>query len=99
MPRSLAQIVYETTGCIMPRDMHRYDSIVEELIRYGLQGQQCSLILADEPTGSLDHSNAFQVMEILKSFADMGKTVIMVTHAPTLIDDSMRQIRLGAETA
>ena len=59
-----------------------------------LMMKQCSLILADEPTGSLDRANALQVLEILRSFQEMGKTVIMVTHDPTLIDDSMRQIAL-----
>lgn len=58
--------------------------------------KQCSLILADEPTGSLDRGNATQVMEILKAFPALGKTVVMVTHDPTLIEPSMRQIALDA---
>lgn len=45
MQRSLAQIVYETTGCIMPRDMHRYDNIVKELNRYGLRGNNVNAVL------------------------------------------------------
>ena len=57
--------------------------------------KQCSLILADEPTGSLDRNNALQVMEILESFVKEGKTVIMVTHDPTLIKDSMKKIALS----
>ncbi len=61
-----------------------------------LMMKQCSLILADEPTGSLDPNNAAQVVEILKSFSEMGKTVIMVTHAPNLIEPSMRHIALDA---
>lgn len=61
-----------------------------------LMMKQCSLILADEPTGSLDPNNAAQVMEILKSFSEMGKTVIVVTHAPNLIEPSMRHIALDA---
>lgn len=61
-----------------------------------LMMKQCSLILADEPTGSLDPNNAAQVMEILKSFSEMGKTVIMVTHASNLIEPSMRHIALDA---
>jgi cell division transport system ATP-binding protein len=60
-----------------------------------LMMKQCRLILAYEPTGSLDCGNALQVMEILHSFREMGKTVIMVTHDPTLIDDSMRRIDLN----
>ncbi len=38
-PRSLAQIVYELTGCLMPRDMHRYDVTQKELSRYGIRGK------------------------------------------------------------
>ena len=38
-----------------------------------LMMKQCSLILADEPTGSLDPNNAAQVMEILKSFLKWAK--------------------------
>ena len=56
-----------------------------------LMMKKCSLVLADEPTGSLDRGNAEQVMQILRSFSDMGKTVIMVTHDPTLITDDMRR--------
>ena len=60
-----------------------------------LMMKQCRGVLADESTGSLDRANAAQVMRILKSFSDMGKTVVMVTHDPTLIEDSMRRIVLG----
>ena len=59
-----------------------------------LMMKQCQIILADEPTGSLDRGNAMIVMEILKSFSENGKTVIMVTHDPSLIDSSMRKIEL-----
>ncbi len=45
-----------------------------------LMVKQCSLILADEPTGSLDKGNARAVMEILKKLNSDGKTVVLVTH-------------------
>ncbi|RXJ70834.1 ABC transporter ATP-binding protein [Veronia nyctiphanis] len=38
------------------------------------------LILADEPTGNLDSKNARQVLELLKSLHEQGKTICMVTH-------------------
>jgi putative ABC transport system ATP-binding protein len=39
------------------------------------------LILADEPTGSLDSGNAAQVLDLLRSLhAARGLTVLMVTH-------------------
>lgn len=60
-----------------------------------LMMKQCDLILADEPTGSLDHENAVQVMEILRALNKMGKTVIMVTHDTSLIDDTMKTIKIS----
>lgn len=39
-----------------------------------------SIILADEPTGSLDAGNRENVMDILKNINDEGKTVIIVSH-------------------
>ncbi len=38
------------------------------------------LILADEPTGNLDSNTSQQIMELLKTFHEAGKTIIMVTH-------------------
>lgn len=45
-----------------------------------LMVKKCDIILADEPTGSLDKVNAESVIEILKSMNKMGKTIIMATH-------------------
>ncbi|MGN0166048.1 MAG: ABC transporter ATP-binding protein [Lachnospiraceae bacterium] len=45
-----------------------------------LMVKKCSVILADEPTGSLDKENANQVISILQKLNNMGKTIIMVTH-------------------
>lgn len=45
-----------------------------------LMVKKCDIILADEPTGSLDKVNAEIVIDILKSMNKMGKTVLMATH-------------------
>ena len=39
-----------------------------------------SLIIADEPTGSLDQANTSKVMDIFKNIAEEGTAVIVVTH-------------------
>ncbi len=39
-----------------------------------------SLILADEPTGSLDSKTALEIMDVFKKLNSEGKTVIIVTH-------------------
>lgn len=45
------------------------------------------LILADEPTGNLDHDNALNILELLKSFRNDNTTVIITTHATHLIEN------------
>lgn len=42
--------------------------------------KQCDIIFADEPTGSLDHKNAEQVMQIMQKLNEQGKTIVLVTH-------------------
>ena len=56
--------------------------------------KKCDIILADEPTGSLDEKNAELVMEILHSINQMGKTVILVTHSPKIIAQERRVVKL-----
>jgi putative ABC transport system ATP-binding protein len=38
------------------------------------------LLLADEPTGSLDSATAGSVLEVFESLVSQGRTVLMVTH-------------------
>lgn len=38
------------------------------------------MILADEPTGNLDHANTMNIMELLKTINAQGTTVIFATH-------------------
>jgi len=53
-----------------------------------------SILLADEPTASLDIKNKKLVMNILSEYNKLGGTVVMVTHDLELIDDNMNLIQL-----
>ena len=44
------------------------------------------IILADEPTGNLDHDTQNEIMEIFRNLADQGKCVILVSHAPEVAE-------------
>ena len=53
------------------------------------------LIVADEPTGNLDHQSAEDVLQILQTLSQQaGKTVIMVTHDPRAAAYGSRSIHL-----
>lgn len=53
-----------------------------------------SLILADEPTGSLDEKNKEYVMDVLKDLNKSGKTVLVVTHDKYTASVCQRKINL-----
>lgn len=52
------------------------------------------VILADEPTGALDTTTSYEVMEILKEINNQGKTIIVVTHEDDIAKMTNRIIRL-----
>jgi lipoprotein-releasing system ATP-binding protein len=55
-----------------------------------------AVILADEPTGSLDSHSSEQVFEVLRDVVETrGKTVIAVTHDAALADRMHREIKLS----
>lgn len=56
--------------------------------------KKCDIILADEPTGSLDSKNADAVMDILRSLNAEGKTIILVTHDEKIKKQGKRVIEL-----
>lgn len=53
-----------------------------------------SIILADEPTGNLDTKAGIDVMSILTELNADGKTVVLITHDPSVADLAHRTIRI-----
>jgi putative ABC transport system ATP-binding protein len=53
-----------------------------------------NVIFADEPTGNLDSQSGLQIMEILASLHDKGRTVILVTHETQTAEFANRIIRM-----
>lgn len=52
------------------------------------------VILADEPTGSLDTTNSDAVFRLLKAVADRGVGVVVATHDPKIRDIATRTIHM-----
>ncbi|MDA8078927.1 MAG: ABC transporter ATP-binding protein [Nitrospiraceae bacterium] len=53
------------------------------------------VILADEPTGSLDTKNSGEVMDLLGALAaEEGKTVVLVTHEDYIARYSRKMVRI-----
>lgn len=50
------------------------------------------LLLADEPTGSLDEENGNNIIELLEKMHKNGVTIVMVTHDPELAQHASRII-------
>lgn len=53
------------------------------------------LLIADEPTGNLDTRSADAVIRIFEQFVQQGKTIVMVTHDPSLTSRTDRNIILS----
>jgi ABC-type lipoprotein export system ATPase subunit len=54
-----------------------------------------SIILADEPTGNLDSRSADNVLNLFESLAKQGKTVLIVTHDPSITQRTDQTIILS----
>lgn len=50
------------------------------------------LLVADEPTGNLDTRSADTIIKLFEQFVAQGKTIVMVTHDPSLTSRTHRNI-------
>ena len=55
------------------------------------------LILADEPTASLDPKNSKEIMEILLELRNANRTIIIATHSPSIWKMADQVIRLSKD--
>jgi len=53
-----------------------------------------ALLLADEPTGSLDTASGQEVMRIFDRLSASGRTIVLITHEPDIAAHAKRVIRL-----
>ena len=53
-----------------------------------------AFVLADEPTGNLDTRSGEEIMSLLQNLHADGRTIVMVTHDPTIAAHTQRTIHL-----
>ena len=84
---------------LTPRADHKPDELSggeqQRISMAAALANDAPIILADEPTGELDTTNAKIVVEYLvKISRDLGKTIIMVTHDPNVARHADRILRI-----
>ncbi|MBD0317583.1 MAG: ABC transporter ATP-binding protein [Thermoleophilia bacterium] len=87
----LAHVAEHLPGSLSGGEQQRF-AIARALVN------QPSLVLADEPTGNLDGESAGAVIRLLRSIADDGRAVVLVTHdreAAATIADRVLVLRDG----
>ncbi|WP_066646806.1 ABC transporter ATP-binding protein [Christensenella timonensis] len=55
---------------------------------------QPSLILADEPTGNLDHKTGVEILELFSELHKNGNTIVLITHDDQIARQAQRCIRI-----
>ncbi|MBW6483603.1 MAG: ABC transporter ATP-binding protein [Vicingaceae bacterium] len=55
---------------------------------------QPKVLLADEPTGALDSTTSYEVMQLIQEINDEGKTILVVTHEPDIANMCKRIVQL-----
>lgn len=53
-----------------------------------------AILLADEPTGSLDSKNGWEVLKMLQTINQEGRTIIMITHDKEIANQGTRTLKM-----
>jgi len=59
-------------------------------------GRGTPVVLVDEPTAELDRDASRKVIDALRAAADDGRTIVVATHDPALVDVAETTIELGS---
>lgn len=102
-PRSHSELIDEALGMVGLtgfENRHVYSLSGGEQQRVAIARlllKPCDIVLADEPTGSLDDDNRDAVLRLLSDLTDLGKSVIIASHDHNVIHACDRIIDLSSE--
>ena len=51
-----------------------------------------AVIIADEPTGNLDHVNAQEIINLLLKIKELGTTVVLATHSKDIVNKLRKRV-------
>jgi len=54
-----------------------------------------ALLLADEPTGNLDHTSGGEIVHLMEQMNQSGLTLLVVTHDPLIGERACRRVQLA----
>ncbi len=54
--------------------------------------RRCPILVADEPTGNLDHATSWDTIQLLVRINALGATVLMATHNREIVDTMRRRV-------
>jgi len=54
-----------------------------------------TLLLADEPTGNLDSKTGKEILGLVHSLHEQGRTILLITHDPAIAEQAPRRIRIS----
>jgi putative ABC transport system ATP-binding protein len=54
-----------------------------------------ALLLADEPTGNLDHTSGGEIVHLMEQMNQSGLTLLVVTHDPLIGERACRRVQLS----
>ncbi len=100
--QAMKQAALEQVGLDLPLKQKIYELSGGEQQRVAIARillKPSELILADEPTGSLDAGNRDEVMRILRELNHAGQTIIIVTHDESVSGVCDRTIELPSKAA
>ena len=95
--RKRARLLLKTVGVLEQADKYPPELSGGECQRAAIARAlicEPSLLLADEPTGSLDADNEEIILQIFRNLAEQGKSVVIVTHDESVAQQCDRIIRM-----
>lgn len=93
--RKIAQDLMEKVGIISHKDKFPIQLSGGELQRAAIARAltlEPDILLADEPTGNLDHQTAMEIVKLLVEINKKGTTIIMATHNEDIIKAFSKRI-------